>query len=150
MTDVAAPSDAPAPGKIDPEALVLRARPGRVVRFRRGAIVAIAGLGSIAIIGVTWVALKPASFHIVAGADDHSETRSSAPPEALANAPKSYGDVPQLGAPLPGDLGRPILEHQRSLGAAVPSASPDLGQHRRPKPSGSGLPPSARLPANPA
>ena len=33
--------------------------------------------------------------------------------------------MPQLGAPLPGDLGRPILEHQRSIGAALPPSGPD-------------------------
>ncbi|WP_331711451.1 TrbI/VirB10 family protein [Sphingobium sp. CCH11-B1] len=30
--------------------------------------------------------------------------------------PGSYGDVPKLGPPLPGDLGRPILNHQRAMG----------------------------------
>ena len=33
--------------------------------------------------------------------------------------------MPQLGPPLPGDLGRPILEHQRSIGAAPLPAGPD-------------------------
>lgn len=49
---------------------------------------------------------------------------AKAPPDALAGAPTSYGDVPQLGAPLPGDLGRPILNRQREIGAAVPSVDP--------------------------
>src|SRR3546814_3280585 len=40
---------------------------------------------------------------------------AKAPPDALAGAPTNYGDVPQLGAPLPGDLGRPIPNHQRTL-----------------------------------
>ncbi|QDC37209.1 TrbI/VirB10 family protein [Sphingobium fuliginis] len=125
MTDAPTATGAPAPDKLDPETLVLRAKPGRVVRFRRGAIVAIAALGLTAIVGVAWMALKPASFRIVAGSDERGESRSSAPPDALANAPKSYGDVPQLGAPLPGDLGRPIVEHQRSLGEPTTSTSAD-------------------------
>lgn len=123
MTDEAAP--AAATPKADPETLVLRGNPGRVVRFRRGAVIAIAALGSTAIVGAAWVALKPAALRIVAGSDDRGDAGAKATPDALANAPASYGDVPRLGPPLPGDLGRPILEHQRSIGAAVPPAGPD-------------------------
>lgn len=123
MTQAA--SEAPAPTKADPETLVLRGAPGRVVRFRRGTIIAIAALGSTAIVGVAWVALKPATFHIVADGEDRGEVAAKAPADALADAPKSYGEVPQLGPPLPGDLGRPILEHQRAVGAAPPVAGAD-------------------------
>jgi type IV secretion system protein VirB10 len=124
VTDIPNGSDAAAP-KADPETLVLRGTPGRVVRFRRGAVIAIAALGSTAIVGAAWVALKPATFRIVAGSDDRADVGTRAPADALANAPKSYGDVPQLGAPLPGDLGRPILEHQRSIGAGLPPTGSD-------------------------
>ncbi|MDQ2891475.1 MAG: TrbI/VirB10 family protein [Pseudomonadota bacterium] len=118
-------SETPMPPKADPETLVLRGSPARVVRFRRGAVIAIAALGSTAILGVAWVALKPAAFHIVAGSDDHGDAGAKAPADAVADAPKSYGDVPRLGPPLPGDLGRPILDHQRAIGAAMPAAGPD-------------------------
>ena len=118
-------AEAPAPPKADPETLVLRGSPGRVVKFRRGAVIAIAALGSTAIVGAAWVALKPATFRAIAGNQDRNEGGAKAPPDALAGAPKGYGDVPQLGAPLPGDLGKPILDHQRSLGMAVPPAGPD-------------------------
>lgn len=114
-----------APPKADPETLVLRGRPSRVVRFRRGAVIAIAALGSTAIIGVTWVALKPASFRIVAGADERGDIANRAPEDALAGAPKSYGDAPKLGPPLPGDLGRPILRHQQTVGVVPPSTGTD-------------------------
>src|SRR3546814_5540583 len=40
-----------------------------------------------------------------------------------------YGDVPPLGAPLPGDLGRPILNHQRGLGMP-PDQSADEAARR--------------------
>ena len=112
------PAVPPQPPKTDPETLVLRGAPSRVVRFRKGAIIAIAGLGSTAIVGIAWMALKPATLSLVASGGDRPEATAKAPPDALANAPKSYGDVPQLGPPLPGDLGRPILEHQRSIGTA--------------------------------
>jgi type IV secretion system protein VirB10 len=103
-----------APPKADPETLVLRAAPGRVARFRRGAIITIAAVGSTAIVGVAWLALKPATLNLVTSGDD-KQIGAKAPPDALAGAPTSYGDVPQLGAPLPGDLGRPILNHQRAI-----------------------------------
>lgn len=114
------PESAPAaPPKLDPETLVLRGNPRRVVRFRRGAIIAIAAMCSTAIVGVTWMALKPSAFRIVAGGDDQMSP-AKVPPDALANAPKNYGDVPKLGPPLPGDLGRPILAHSHAAGAMAP------------------------------
>lgn len=114
--------------KADPETLVLRGAPGRVVRFRRGAVIAIAALGSTAIVGAAWVALKPASFRVVASSDDRP-SEGKAPADALADAPKSYGDVPQLGPPLPGDLGRPILRHSQAIGAVpMPAGSDQAAQ----------------------
>ena len=45
--------------------------------------------------------------------------------DALAAAPKDYGDVPKLGPPLPGDLGKPILDAQQNGGmAALPPIQP--------------------------
>lgn len=117
-------AEAPTPVKADPETLVLRGTPGRVVKFRRGVVIAIAALGSTAIVGAAWVALKPTTFRMVAGTDDRAEV-GRLPADALAGVPKSYGDVPQLGPPLPGDLGKPILDRQRSLGATTPSTMPD-------------------------
>jgi type IV secretion system protein VirB10 len=111
---------AAAPAKADPETLVLRAAPGRVTRFRRGAIVAIAAASSTAIAGAAWFALKPGALHLVASGEDR-QVAAKAPPDALAGAPTSYGDVPQLGPPLPGDLGRPVLNHQRTLDIVTPT-----------------------------
>ena len=124
MTEAPIPSAAAAaPAKADPETLVLRAAPGRVTRFRRGAIIAIAAAGSTVIVGVAWLALKPATLSLVASGDD-KQVAAKAPPDALAGAPASYGDVPQLGPPLPGDLGRPILKHQRDIGVAGAQVDP--------------------------
>ncbi len=124
----ATPAGPSAPPKADPETLVLRARPGRVVRFRRGAIIAIAALGSTAIVGTAWFALKPATFRFVAESEDRIEAGARPPADALASAPASYGNVPQLGAPLPGDLGRPILQHQREIEAAPADSAADAAQ----------------------
>ncbi len=45
-----------APPKVDPESLVLRASPRRVVRFKRNLLIGIAGLGFLGIVGATWLA----------------------------------------------------------------------------------------------
>ncbi|HZG33820.1 MAG TPA: TrbI/VirB10 family protein [Sphingopyxis sp.] len=114
MTDAVHPPAGAPPAKADPETLVLRGAPGRVTRFRRGAIVAVAAAGSIAIAAAAWLAFKPASFTLVAASDDKIVS-AKPPPDALAGAPLGYGDVPRLGPPLPGDLGRPILDRQREM-----------------------------------
>jgi len=133
VSDVEARPDAPAtPAKEDPETLVLRGSPRPVVRFRRGLIIGITGAVAAALVTVTWFALEPPSFRMAAEGDGGGDPLRRAAPEALANAPASYGDVPRLGPPLPGDLGRPILEHQRSLAEpeaptapGAPSIKPD-------------------------
>jgi type IV secretion system protein VirB10 len=121
MTDDRSITAEPRTGKVDPETLVLRGSPSRVVRFRRGLIVGIAGLGSLALIGTAWLALQPASLRLVATGDDRPVAASSSAPDVLAAAPRSYGDVPRLGPPLPGDLGRPILERQREMAVETPT-----------------------------
>lgn len=122
MTDEPVPRASAAPAKVDPETLVLRAAPGRVTRFRRGVIIAITAAGASAIAGVAWLALKPPSLSLVRQGDDN-QVAAKMPPDLLAGAPSSYGDVPRLGPPLPGDLGRPILNRQRETGLA-PLAHP--------------------------
>lgn len=104
------------PPKEDPEGLVLRGRPRPAVRFRRGLIVGVTAGVAASVIGLAWVALEPPSLRKAASAFETDQPAQRSADETLANAPKSYGDVPRLGPPLPGDLGRPILEHERNLG----------------------------------
>lgn len=112
--DTAMPPAAPLP-KVDPESLTIRARPPRAIRFKRGVIIAIAAVGSVSIAGVTWMALKPSFIRHIEASDDMAQPNAHATADALAGAPATYGDVPKLGPPLPGDLGKPILEHQRAM-----------------------------------
>ena len=112
---------APGPAKVDPETLVLRGCPARATRFRRGAIIAIAGVGTTCLAGAVWLAFKPISFWSNGPAESRAQTAVKAPADALDGAPKSYADVPKLGPPLPGDLGRPILEKQRELDMTGPT-----------------------------
>lgn len=121
-----APSSTARAGKVAPEKLVLRAAPRRVVRFRRGVIVGGAAAGSLAIAGIAWMALGPKTLQIVPS-EDKAITDRRTPADAVANLPGDYSKVtpttPILGDPLPGDLGKPILDRQRELavGGAISS-----------------------------
>lgn len=110
------------PSKLDPADLQLRGSPRRVVRFKRGAIIAVAAIGSGAILGVTMVALQGPALRIKEQAEELYHTDRKPTAEGLEALPADYSrikpDVPVLGPPLPGDLGRPILERQRQLGIA--------------------------------
>lgn len=109
--------------KVDPETLVLRARPMKAIRFRRGAIIGIAALGSASLISIAWMALKPQVVRQVAQESELSRP-SANPGDALSGLPAGYGDAPKLGPALPGDLGRPILRaQQQHLNAADTSGS---------------------------
>lgn len=118
MTEEARPA---APAKVDPESLAIRAKPPRAIRFRRGVIIAIAAIGSVSLIAITWMALKPSIFRHTSEKTELSEPNGKAAADALKGLPATYGDAPKLGPPLPGDLGRPILDRQRQL--ALESAS---------------------------
>ena len=118
------PNAGPAP-KVDPETLVLRARPQLAARFKRGVIIGAAAVGAGGVATLGYVALRP---HVHAAGDqnaDLSQPATSGSPDTLNGLPSNYGNVPKLGPPLPGDLGKPILEHQQaSLGDAEPIPSP--------------------------
>ncbi|MBB4287932.1 TrbI/VirB10 family protein [Roseospira goensis] len=108
-----------APPKADPETLALRAAPRRVVRFRRGLLIGLTALGAGAVMTVTLLALqRPDLRRGSEGVDLYTPGRAPTP-EGLEGLPDDYGDMappPVLGPPLPGDLGRPILEHRRRAG----------------------------------
>lgn len=118
MSEEAQPA---APAKVDPESLAIRAKPARAIRFRRGVIIAIAAIGSVSLIAITWMALKPTIFPHASEQTDMSEPNGKAAADAVKGLPANYGDAPKLGPPLPGDLGRPILERQRQLALASSS-----------------------------
>jgi type IV secretion system protein TrbI len=114
MTDTVATAPAPdALPKVDPETLSIRSRPARAIRFKRGAIIGVAALGSFSLMGIAWMALKPQVFRQAAQESELSQPMSKPASDALSGLPSSYGDAPKLGPPLPGDLGRPILRAQQ-------------------------------------
>ncbi|MET0308363.1 MAG: TrbI/VirB10 family protein [Sphingomonas sp.] len=113
------------PPKLDPETLAIRGKPRRAIRFRRGVIIGIAALGSASLMTIAWVALKPQVFQHVSSQEDMAQPNTRPASDTLNGVPATYGDAPKLGPPLPGDLGRPILEHQRAMAVEGTPAGPD-------------------------
>lgn len=109
---------APSP-KVDPDHLVLKAPPRRIVRFKRKLLIGIAAIGAAGLFLVTGLALKKDAAHSGQPAPELLATDRKTPPDGLAALPTSYAeikpDIPKLGPPLPGDLGRPIVARQRQL-----------------------------------
>ena len=106
---------------VDPESAVkLRGDPPRVMRLSRKAI-GLASAAACALVGGALIyALQPEGRK---GAEELYNTDGIAVADNLAGAPKDYGQVPKLGPPLPGDLGKPILDaRQRGDVAALPPA----------------------------
>lgn len=132
MTEqVTADQPAPRPAKVDPETLSIRSRPARAIRFRRGAIIIAAALGSASLMGIAWMALKPQVFRQVAQESELSQPMAKPASDALSGLPSSYGDAPKLGPPLPGDLGRPILRAQAKAEGVVTPSGVDTAEAAR-------------------
>lgn len=133
MSDQAEPGGTPP--KSDPESLTLRARPRPVTRFNRKVLIAGAALGSAAILGATLIALDPPTIREDRRGDELYSTERKPTAEGLADLPRDYGDmpkpVPELGPPLPGDVGPPVVDMERDLGVAPPG---NTGPAFRPDP----------------
>ncbi|WP_375207663.1 TrbI/VirB10 family protein [Hyphococcus sp.] len=105
--------------KEEPEALELRAKPRPVTRLNRNALMVAAGGAAILIFAAMSVALKPPRAGGDAAAKELYNVDRKPVAEGLDALPKSYADVkPQLGAPLPGDLGAALLQAERAVAAS--------------------------------
>ena len=110
----------------------LRPERPRVTRLSRKVLM---GLGVIAAAGIgaaLFFALQP--DHKTAGSELYN-TDNRSTPDGLANLPRDYTglprNAPQLGPPLPGDLGRPIVNAGAPApGMPTPAAPPDPEQQR--------------------
>lgn len=94
----------------------LRAEPPRVTRLSRKVL---AGLGLAASLGVGGALIYALQTRHQGQGQELYSTDNRSTPDGLAGLPKDYSGVPKLGPPLPGDLGRPILNAQN--GAPVPA-----------------------------
>jgi type IV secretion system protein VirB10 len=95
----------------------LRAEPPRVTRLSRKVL---AGLGIVAGVGIGGALIYALQTqHSNKPGEELYSTDNRSTPDGLASLPKDYAGVPRLGPPLPGDLGRPILNAQNN-GKPVP------------------------------
>lgn len=123
--------DPPTPPPV--EALRLRADPPRVAQLSRPMIAVLSGAAAVAIGGALVLALQPRTQKPTA---PQAEASAGPPAAAVSGAPKTYGDVPKLGPPLPGDLGRPIVAAQQrgetidppAIGSPASGADPTATQ----------------------
>ncbi|RVD30172.1 MULTISPECIES: TrbI/VirB10 family protein [unclassified Mesorhizobium] len=110
----------------------LRAEPPRVTRLSRKVLAGVAFITSLGIGGALIYALQTRET------DPHGEelfsTSNRQPADGLANLPRDYTG-PILGPPLPGDLGRPILDAQNKgqpvVTPAIATPTVDEAEQRR-------------------
>jgi type IV secretion system protein VirB10 len=96
----------------------LRGEAPRVTRLSRKMLAGIGLVASVGIGGALIYALQTRDGGRPAEELYSTDNRSTA--DGLAGLPRDYSGVPQLGPPLPGDLGRPILGAQ-NRGQPLPS-----------------------------
>lgn len=88
-----------------PEDIELRVKPKPVRRINRKVLMGGTALLSLVLLGAVLVALDPPDFRGGEGPQELYNTDRKPTAEGLAKLPSSYGDIPKLGPPLPGDIG---------------------------------------------
>jgi type IV secretory pathway VirB10-like protein len=106
----------------------------RVTRLSRKVLAGAAAVGSAAIFGATFWALQNNRSHTNAPSELYTTDHHNVA-DGLEGLPRDYAGVPRrappLGPPLPGDLGRPIVNAQNAPSAGVAATDPEqqrLGQ----------------------
>ncbi|MEF2071069.1 TrbI/VirB10 family protein [Consotaella aegiceratis] len=114
------PTDRPAANDREGSAQAFRLRPAppRVTRLSRKVLTTL-GLGAGLLIGGALVYALQGQHHSNAPSELLTADRQPTP-DGLRSLPSDYTQVPKLGPPLPGDLGRPIVR-ARDEGKPVPA-----------------------------
>jgi type IV secretion system protein VirB10 len=95
----------------------LRLRPDRprVTRISRKVLIGLGTVASVSVLGLTYWALQ--SHGVKPESPNLYNTQNQNVADGVASLPSTYGDLPkstpQLGPPLPGDLGPPILHAEQ-------------------------------------
>lgn len=130
MTDESRQEDGASEAARPAEEMRLRARRPPVTRLSRKVLLGVGAAAAIGIGGALLFALKPQR---PTGGTELFSTNNRNTPDGLANLPRDYAGlpkpVPQLGPPLPGDLGKPIL-NAGAPAPGMPAAGPSPEQQR--------------------
>ena len=134
MSQDDSPDLAPQTGKVAPEAVALRAQPRPVTRLHRRTLAMLTGGLSVAVLGATIWSLQPHRR----GAGEQTELYNVdrvSKSEGLDGLPSDYSKlpkVPELGPPLPGDLGPAIVKSQQPMAPtyAPPGHDPEDAQRK--------------------
>ncbi len=123
------------PPKVAPDNVTLRAQPRAVTRLNRRMLAALLGGLSLSVLGALIWSLQPQRRNASEPAELYNVDRVSRS-EGLNQLPSDYSKlppaVPQLGAPLPGDLGGPILKaEQQAQGHDYPPPGHDPAEAAR-------------------
>ncbi len=112
------PDIAPQAGKVAPEPVALRAQPRPVTRLNRRTLAILTGGISVAVLGATIWSLQPHRRGAGEQMELYNVDRVSKS-EGLDGLPADYSKlsakVPELGPPLPGDLGPAIVKSQQPV-----------------------------------
>ncbi|MGU5617485.1 TrbI/VirB10 family protein [Aeromonas caviae] len=123
--DLATPQAA---DKIAPEAVALRAQPRPVTRLNRRTLAILAGGLAVSVLGALMWSLQPQRRGASEQAELYNVDRVSKS-EGLDALPADYSKlppaVPELGPPLPGDLGPAIVKSQQPVTAAYAAPGHD-------------------------
>ena len=130
---------APPVDKVPPEAVALRAQPRPVKRLSRRTLAALVGGLAVAVLGATIWSLRPPERRERHGPAELYNVDRVSRSEGLESLPADYSQLPptkvaqppELGPPLPGDLGPAILKSQRPAAPIYTPAGQDPAEAER-------------------
>ena len=103
-----------------PEDIELRVKPKPVRRINRKVLMGGTAFLSLVLLGAVLVALDPPRFRGGDAPQELYNTDRKPTAEGLAKLPSSYGDIPKLGPPLPGDIGDAMHKVDTKLPPELP------------------------------
>src|ERR1700752_2973825 len=128
----------PAPTPVAPPDLRLRGEHPRVTRLSRRVLIGLGAVSALAVAGALGYALQ--TRNAAQSGQELLSTQNRPSAEGLAGLPKDYTGLPRqappLGPPLPGDLGKPILNAGAAPNTVRPASAPDPEENRRAKEMG--------------
>lgn len=111
----------------------LRGERPRVTRLSRRVLISLGAVSALAVAGALGYALQ--THTKTQSGQELLSTQNRPSAEGLAGLPKDYTGLPRqappLGPPLPGDLGKPILNAGGAVTATSPASAPDPAAQER-------------------